>query len=99
MPSKRVLKGLSAVASPPTRAVVTVGVFDGVHIAHQRLIRSTVQLAHRLDGTSVAITFDPDPQIVLDPAHTQPALMPMNSSSTPFSAVKARRTAFPNSLL
>ncbi|MBI3011338.1 MAG: riboflavin biosynthesis protein RibF [Candidatus Omnitrophica bacterium] len=77
MPSKRVLKGLNAVASPPTRAVVTVGVFDGVHIAHQRLIRSTIQLAQRLDGTSVAITFDPDPQIVLDPAHAQPALMPL----------------------
>ncbi|MBI2495430.1 MAG: riboflavin biosynthesis protein RibF [Candidatus Omnitrophica bacterium] len=77
MPSARVLKGLNAVASPPTRAVVTVGVFDGVHIAHQRLIRSTVKLARRLDGTSVAITFDPDPQIVLDPAHAQPALMPL----------------------
>lgn len=71
------LRGLNAVASPPTRAVVTVGVFDGVHIAHQRLIRSTVQLAHRLDGTSVAVTFDPDPQVVLDPAHAQPALMPL----------------------
>jgi len=63
---------------PPPRAVVTVGVFDGVHIAHQRLIRRTVELARRLRGTSVAITFDPDPQHVLHPAQAPPALMPLD---------------------
>lgn len=73
------LRGLSAFARPPARAVVTVGVFDGVHLAHQQLIRSTVALARRLKGTSVAITFDPDPQAVLDPAHAPPALMPLSA--------------------
>ena len=64
---------------PPRRVIVTVGVFDGVHIAHQRLIRTTVRLARRLRGTSVVITFDPDPQRVLDPAHAAPALMPLDA--------------------
>jgi riboflavin kinase/FMN adenylyltransferase len=67
------------VALPPTRAVVAVGVFDGVHRAHQQLIRTTLYLARRLQGTSVVITFDPDPQVVLDPAHAQPALMPLEA--------------------
>ena len=75
----RVIRGLSAVAHPPLRAVVTVGVFDGVHRAHQRLIRSTVGMARRLKGTSVVVTFDPDPQTVLDPGHAQPALMPLEA--------------------
>jgi riboflavin kinase/FMN adenylyltransferase len=66
---------LRAAFQPPQRAVVTVGVFDGVHRAHQQLIRTTVRLAERLKGTSVAITFDPDPQRVLDPAHVPSALM------------------------
>ncbi len=79
MPSGRVLRGLNALTRPPTRAVVTVGMFDGVHIAHQRLLQTTITVARRLRGTSVAMTFDPDPQIVLDPAHAQPALMPLDA--------------------
>lgn len=79
MASTRVLKGLYAFAHPPKRAVVTVGVFDGVHRGHEHIIRSTVDLAHRLGGTSVVITFDPDPQRVLDPARAQPALMPLEA--------------------
>ena len=74
----RVLTGLGAVARPPRRAVVTVGVFDGVHVAHQQLIRSTVRMARRLGGTSVVITFEPDPQAVLHPDSPAPALMPLD---------------------
>lgn len=73
----RVLTGPAPVFRPPSRAVVTVGVFDGVHRAHQRLIGSTVRLARRMHGTSVVVTFDPDPQTVLDAAHAPPALMPL----------------------
>jgi riboflavin kinase/FMN adenylyltransferase len=51
--------------------------FDGVHIAHQRLIRTAVRLAKRRRGTSVVITFDPDPQCVLDPRHAQTPFMPL----------------------
>ena len=77
MRSGRVVKGFAALRRPPSRAVVTIGVFDGVHRAHQHLVRSAVELAHRLRGRSVVITFDPDPQTVLDPAHAPPALMPL----------------------
>jgi riboflavin kinase/FMN adenylyltransferase len=75
----RVLTGLDAVAHPPTRAVVTVGVFDGLHRAHKQVVQSTVQIARRLKGTSLVITFDPDPQLILDPAHAQPVLMPLEA--------------------
>jgi riboflavin kinase/FMN adenylyltransferase len=75
----RVVTSLTAVPHPPRRAVVTVGVFDGVHRAHQHLIRSTVRLARRLKGTSVVVTFDPDPHAVLDPDHAPPALTPLHA--------------------
>lgn len=78
MPSTRLFTGSRTVTRPPVRAVVTVGVFDGVHIAHQQLIRSTVRLARRMHGTSVVVTFDPDPQLVLDPRHAPLALMPLH---------------------
>ena len=74
----RLLCGRKALTQPPRRAVVTIGMFDGVHLGHQRLIRTTVQLAKRLQGTSVVITFDPDPQCVLKPAQAQPRLMPLD---------------------
>lgn len=77
MTATRVLRGAQALRRPPTCAVVTVGVFDGVHLAHQQVIRSTVRVAQRLHGTSLALTFDPDPHLVLDPAHAQPSLMPL----------------------
>ena len=72
-----VLIGRNRLTPIPPRAVVAIGMFDGVHRAHQQLIRTTVRLARRVRGTSVAVTFDPDPQTVLDPHHAQPPLMPL----------------------
>lgn len=75
----RVFRGLRGPARPPRRTVVTVGVFDGVHRAHQRLIRATVRLARRRHGTSVVVTFDPDPATILNPGQAHPALMPLEA--------------------
>ena len=75
----RIFTGLAGIPPQSRPAVVTVGVFDGVHRAHQRLIRSTIRLARRVHGISVVVTFDPDPQVVLDPAHASPALMPLDA--------------------
>jgi len=45
--------------------VVTVGVFDGVHLGHQEIIREVTAYAERKRGKSVIITFDPHPEEVL----------------------------------
>lgn len=60
------------------RTVVTIGVFDGVHRAHRALLRRTQALARALHARSLAVTFHPDPQHVLDPHHAHPALMPLD---------------------
>jgi riboflavin kinase/FMN adenylyltransferase len=49
------------------RAVVALGMFDGVHIGHQALIRRTVALATELKAQSVVCTFDRHPLSVLCP--------------------------------
>ncbi|MFD0705339.1 bifunctional riboflavin kinase/FMN adenylyltransferase [Alloscardovia venturai] len=46
------------------RAVVTIGTFDGVHRGHQAVLSRAVELAHKHDVVSVAITFDPRPRVV-----------------------------------
>lgn len=51
------------------RSVVTVGVFDGVHRGHQKLIRRAVSLAAERDLPSVLVTFDPHPTEVVRPGH------------------------------
>jgi len=42
--------------------VVALGVFDGVHLAHRRLLYSVVKKAAAIKGRSVVMTFSPHPQ-------------------------------------
>jgi riboflavin kinase/FMN adenylyltransferase len=46
-------------------SVVTVGTFDGVHLAHQQLLKDVVERAQARKGRSVVLTFDPHPKEVL----------------------------------
>jgi len=48
---------------------VTVGVFDGVHLGHQALLRQLVTAAGEKGSESVVITFDPHPRHVLSQDH------------------------------
>lgn len=48
-----------------TTPVVTWGVFDGVHVAHKKVLHQVVQEARRRKVSSVVITFDRHPQEVL----------------------------------
>ena len=46
-------------------SVVTVGTFDGVHVAHREIVREVVNRAHMREGRSVVVTFDPHPKEVV----------------------------------
>lgn len=54
--------------------VLTIGVFDGVHRGHQKVISQTVRRARELSATAVVLTFDPHPMAVLRPTKA-PALL------------------------
>lgn len=47
--------------------VVAIGVFDGVHLGHQCLIKKMIARARAIQGTSIVITFSPHPAHVLQP--------------------------------
>jgi len=60
-------QGLADVPADWGRSVVTIGVFDGVHRGHQRIIGRAVDAARGLGQPSVVITFDPHPSEVIRP--------------------------------
>ncbi len=48
-------------------SVAAIGIFDGVHIGHQKILRRAVVLAKQKKIQSVAVTFYPHPIAVLSP--------------------------------
>lgn len=57
-------------ARPTHRTAVTIGVLDGVHLGHQRLLRHLLNA----EGEATVLTFDPHPVEVLMPG-THPRLI------------------------
>lgn len=57
------------------RAVVAIGVFDGVHLGHQHLLGDAVAHARELGVSAVAITFDRDPDQIVTPEAAAPQLL------------------------
>ena len=50
--------------------VVTTGMFDGVHLGHQKIISKLKDIAAKNDGETVLLTFYPHPRMVLFPEDT-----------------------------
>ena len=67
-------QGLADVPTDWGRSVVTIGVFDGVHRGHQRIIARAAGAAAGLGLPLVVITFDPHPAEVIRPG-THPVLL------------------------
>ncbi len=51
-----------------TKAVVTIGTFDGVHVGHRQIINKLKVEALKIKGESVIITFHPHPRKVISSA-------------------------------
>ena len=57
-------------------AVVTLGVFDGVHLGHRHIVAATAVAAEQRDAASVALVFDPHPDEVVRPGTVVDRLLP-----------------------
>ena len=71
------------------RAVVALGMFDGVHIGHQALIKRTVALAKAMEAQSVICTFDRHPMSVICPERAPQALLPLHENLKKFERLGA----------
>ena len=69
-------RGLSATPTGWGRCVVTIGVYDGVHLGHRKIIGRAVERAREAGQPSVVVTFDPHPSEVLRPGSHPAVLSP-----------------------
>ncbi len=60
----KVLSSLIDIQQDPN-SVVTVGTFDGVHLAHTRILTELVRRSHERKGRSVVVTFHPHPRTLV----------------------------------
>ena len=73
----RVISNLQELGEPVAPSVVTIGNFDGVHLAHQTLLRRVVEVARPQGLRATAITFEPHPIKFLSPDHAPKLLTPL----------------------
>jgi riboflavin kinase/FMN adenylyltransferase len=73
----RVVHGLEELRERHPGPVLTIGNFDGVHLGHQALFAKAVERARQINGTAMAMTFEPHPMRVLRPAVNLPLITPL----------------------
>jgi riboflavin kinase/FMN adenylyltransferase len=56
------------------KVCVALGVFDGVHLGHQQVIRHTLADAEQHEALSVVITFDKHPNAIVAPDRLPPSI-------------------------
>jgi riboflavin kinase/FMN adenylyltransferase len=72
--------------------VLTLGVFDGLHLGHQLIMRTVVERAHFLEAIPTAITFDPHPRAVLHPQSSPPLLQTLDQKVEGFGVLGIEQT-------
>jgi riboflavin kinase/FMN adenylyltransferase len=63
----QVFRTFEELAKHSQKVCLAIGVFDGVHLGHQRVMGQARDDAQAADGTAVVLTFDPHPMRVLQP--------------------------------
>jgi riboflavin kinase/FMN adenylyltransferase len=63
----RIFRGLPSYPPDAPPCVLALGAFDGIHLAHQKILDTAVARARTLGVRSLACTFDPHPLEVLRP--------------------------------
>ena len=58
--------------------VATLGVFDGLHLGHQLILKTVVDRAKAIGAAPTVITFEPHPRAVLHPESAPPLLQTLD---------------------
>ena len=72
--------------------VLTLGVFDGLHLGHQLIMRTVVERARAVGAVPTVITFDPHPRAVLHPESAPPLLQTFDQKIEAFGVLGIEQT-------
>ncbi|HSB29629.1 MAG TPA: bifunctional riboflavin kinase/FAD synthetase [Pyrinomonadaceae bacterium] len=72
--------------------VLTLGVFDGLHLGHQLIMRTVVERARVVNAIPTVITFDPHPRAVLHPESAPPLLQTFDQKIEAFGVLGIEQT-------
>lgn len=72
--------------------VLTLGVFDGLHVGHQLIMRTVVDRARDTGAVPTVITFDPHPRAVLHPESAPPLLQTLDQKVEGFGVLGIEQT-------
>lgn len=73
-------------------AILTLGVFDGLHLGHQLIMSTVVERARELKAVPTVITFDPHPRAVLHPESAPPLLQTFDQKIEAFGVLGIEQT-------
>ena len=63
----KIISSANELAAPCGHLCAAIGMFDGVHLGHQQVIRQAITDAHQHEATSLCVTFDRHPATVIAP--------------------------------
>jgi riboflavin kinase / FMN adenylyltransferase len=72
--------------------VLTLGVFDGLHLGHQLIVRTVSDRARAVGAVPTVITFDPHPRAVLHPQSAPPLLQTLDQKVEGFGVLGIEQT-------
>jgi len=72
--------------------VLTLGVFDGLHLGHQWIMQTVVERARAIGAVPTVITFDPHPRAVLHPESAPPLLQTFDQKIEGFGELGVEQT-------
>ena len=72
--------------------VLTLGVFDGLHLGHQLIMQTVVERARAAGAVPTVITFDPHPRAVLHPESAPPLLQTFDQKIEALGALGIEQT-------
>jgi riboflavin kinase/FMN adenylyltransferase len=70
----KLIHAASKLAAGGRKACLAIGVFDGVHLGHQQIIRQTISDARQHDAIAVVLTFDRHPNSIVAPDRVPPLI-------------------------
>jgi riboflavin kinase/FMN adenylyltransferase len=70
----KIIRAASELGNGQRKACVAIGVFDGVHLGHQQIIRQTVADARTHDAVALVVTFDKHPNAIVAPERVPPQI-------------------------